>query len=125
MIWTVTVDTDIVALDVAYVKDLKVAVWLAFGVGKCFTYTLANRQESALGPFRSIGWLFFHTFSGSDNASSFTKWDKKSAFGMWNLLPEATPVFQKLSSVLDEINAEEEAVVERCTGCEQLHLSFV
>ena len=58
-------------------------------------YTLANRQERALGPFSSIGLLFFHTISGSDIASSFTKWDKKSVFGMWNVLLEVTPVFSE------------------------------
>ena len=41
--------------------------------------------------------LFFHAFTGCDVASAFRNKEKKTAWHTWDIFPEASPVFSKLS----------------------------
>ena len=110
-----TVDTDVVALAVTFVNQLDIELWLAFGVGKHFNYILANSLASNFGPEKCKALSFFHAFSGSDTTSSFAGRGKKTAFDAWEVFPEVTPVFSKLSLTPDVITPEDEAVLERYT----------
>ena len=41
--------------------------------------------------------LFFHAFTGCDTVSAFCNKGKKTAWQTWDVCPEASPVFSKLS----------------------------
>ena len=110
-----TVDTDVVALAVANVHELNINLWLAFGVGKSLTFISANSLANSLGPDKSKALLFFHAFSGSDTTSSFAGKGKKTAFEAWNVMPEVTETFKRLSSKPTSITPEDEAMLERFT----------
>lgn len=106
------VDTDVGALAVAYVNQLDIDLWLAFCVGKHFTYISANSLAGYLGSDKCKALPFFQAFSGSDTTSSFAGRSKRTAFDAWGVFPEVTPVFKKLSSTPEMITAEDEAVLE-------------
>ena len=60
-----------------------------------------------LGPERSNGILFFHAFTGCDIVSSFSGKGKKSAWHTWDVCPEASDVFTKLSSYPTHVEKED------------------
>ena len=60
-----------------------------------------------LGPERSNGILFFHAFTGCDIVSSFSGKSKKSAWHTWDVCPEASDVFTKLSSYPTHVEKED------------------
>ena len=58
-----------------------------------------------IGSERASGLLYFHAVTGCDVVSAFRGKGKKSAWHTWNIFPEITPVFEKLSMhpmILDE-----------------------
>ena len=60
-----------------------------------------------LGPERSNGILLFHAFTGCDIVSSFSGKGKKSAWQTWDVCPEASDVFTKLSSYPTHVEKED------------------
>ena len=56
-----------------------------------------SKVSQQLGPEKSKGMLFFHAFSGCDTVSGFRYKKKKSFLQTWNVFPEVTNTFQKLS----------------------------
>ena len=74
-----TVDTDVVVLAIAAIPSLPegTEVWLAFGTGKDFRYIPAHMISTCLGPVKSVSLPVFHSFTGCDTVSHFTKIGKK------------------------------------------------
>ena len=62
-----------------------------------------------VGPEKTKGILFFHAFTGCDTVSAFHNKGKKTAWQTWDVFPEASPIFAKLSqypSILDDVDLE-------------------
>ena len=55
----------------------------------------------------------FHALIGSDTVSFFRNRGKKSAWDVWNVFPELTPVLCALKASLEIITEESLAVLER------------
>ena len=55
----------------------------------------------------------FHTLTGSDTVSFFRNRGKKSAWDVWNVFPELTPVLCTLEASQEIITKESLAVLER------------
>ena len=64
-----------------------------------------SREESA-------GILFFHAFSGCDNVSGFKGKEKKSLWQTWNVCPDVTDVFQKLSIYPPVLNDNDIGIIQ-------------
>ena len=68
-----------------------------------------NKQEL----FRFLATKCIHAFTGCDAVSFFARHGKKSAWQTWEAYPDATEVFQMLSSKPSDITDDDLAVLER------------
>ena len=94
-------DTDVIILAVSHFAQLKLLgleqLWVSFGTGKRRRWIPVHDLCAHLGPEKSKGLLFFHAFSGCDTVSGFRGKGKKSFLQTWNVFPEITETFAKLS----------------------------
>ena len=72
-------------------------LWLAFGQGQSLWWIGIHNLYNNVGAEMAKGMLFFHAFTGCDVVSAFRNKGKKTAWQTWNIFPEATSVFSKLS----------------------------
>jgi len=110
-----TVDTDVVVLAVSVAQNLQPEneLWIAFGTGKRFRYLAAHEVAAGLRPEKAQALPVFHSLTGSDNVSSFASHEKKTAWTVWNVLPELTKALLKLSSAPSDIPEEVLHTIER------------
>ena len=73
----------------------------------------AHVVASSLGPSKASALPMFHALTGSDTVSFFRNRGKKSAWDVWNVFPELTPVLCALKASLEIITEESLAVLER------------
>ena len=66
-----------------------------------------------LGPLKSKALLFFHSISGCDIVSAFKNKGKKSFFQTWEIFPEITSTFVKMSTYPLSISEEDEQRIEK------------
>jgi hypothetical protein len=97
-----TVDTDVVVILVGTFYNLKSIVpdldlWVAFGMGRHFSYININTICVILGEARSRSLPVFHALTGCDTTSSFYGKGKKSAWQAWELYPDVTSTFEFLA----------------------------
>ena len=97
-----TVDTDVIVILVGKFHDLQahksdIDIWVAFGMGKHFSFVSINRICSVLGEAKSRALPIFHAFSGCDTTSSFNGKGKKSAWQTWKIYQELTPALESLA----------------------------
>ena len=108
-----TVDTDVVAI--AHFLDIGLQeLWIAFGTGKNLRYVPIQEIVATLGPEKSVAISYFHAFTGCDAVSIFARHGKISAWQTWEAYPDATKVFQRMSSKPSDITDDDLAVLERC-----------
>ena len=112
-----TVDSDIVVIALyayQHIQNLN-ELWIEFGVGKSLQFIPIHEISNGLGPSVCNAYLFFHSFSGCDTTSSCSGRGKKSFHETWKLLPELTPIFDKLSSIAnpEEILTDDYKTLER------------
>jgi hypothetical protein len=96
-----TVDTDVIVILIGkyhHLKSIKPSLdlWVAFGMGRNFSFIRINDVCTGLGEERSRSLPVFHALSGCDTTSSFYGKGKKSAWQAWQLYPDITPTFQFL-----------------------------
>ena len=107
-----TVDTDVVAI--AHFLDIGLQeLWIAFGTGKNFRYVPIQEIVTTLGPEKYVAISYFHAFTGCVDVSFFARHGKTSAWQTWEAYPDATEVFQMLSSKPSDITDDNLAVLER------------
>lgn len=53
---------------------------------------------------KAKGMLFFYAFTGCDLVSALGNKEKKTVWQTWNIFPEVTPVYSKVSKYLPTIN---------------------
>lgn len=110
-----TVDTDVVVLAVSVAQQLPTEdeLWLEFGTGKGFRYLAAYELAATLGPEKAQSLPMFHALTGCDTVSSFAGHGKKTAWAIWNVMPELTEALLKISSAPKDIPPEVKDTIER------------
>ena len=98
-----TVDTDVVIILVGKFYDLIAAspgadIWVAFGMGKYFSFISINLICASLGKSKSQSLPVLHAFSGCDTTSSFNGKGKKSVWQAWQEYQDVTPSFEYLAN---------------------------
>ena len=96
-----TVDSDVVVLAISAFSSLSQdldELWVAFGMQRHFRYIPVHTITAQLGPAKSSALPAFHALTGCDTTSSFFGKGKRSAWTVWNALPELTVPLQVLSS---------------------------
>ena len=98
-----TVDTDVVVILVGKFYHLKsimpdLDLWVAFGMGRHFSYININTICVSLGEARSRSLPVFHALTGCDTTSSCYGKGKKSAWQAWELYPDVTSTFEFLAN---------------------------
>ena len=117
-----TVDTDVVVLAISHVQNIPVyELWIAFRVGKHYRYIAAHQITEALHEHSSRS-LFSHAFTGCDVISFFSGRDKKSAWHVWEVLPELTDTFLELASSPVTVFEDIMLLIEKFV--EQVNLEF-
>ena len=95
-------DTDIIILAMSLFSQLKQKglheLWISFGTSKKKRWFPIHSMVEKFGFLKSQGLLFFHAFSGCDNISGFRGKGKKAFFQTWNVFPNVTKTFIKLST---------------------------
>jgi len=94
-------DTDVIIIAVSHFTQLKSLgleqLWVSFGTGKRRRWIPIHDLCAHMGPEKSKGLLFFHAFSGCDTVSGFIGKGKTYFLQTWNVLPDITETFAKLS----------------------------
>ena len=113
LIWTVDTDVVVLAVSVAIGLGPEYELWLAFGTGKHFRYLAAHKIASGLGPTKAQALPMFHALTSCDTVSSFVGYGKKTAWNIWNPLPELTEALLKLSCAPSDIQEDVMHTIER------------
>ena len=82
-------------LVIAQMSHFRLAeLWLEFGVGKHYRIISAHNIASVMSYEKASTLQFFHALTGCDTTSAL----EKSAWTIWNVFPEITPIFSTLSN---------------------------
>ena len=109
-----TNDTDVIVLALSVVSTLSVdEFWITYGAGKNVQHMPAHVVASSLGPSKASALPMFHALTGADTVSFLRNRGKKSAWDVWNVFPELTPVLCALKASPEIITEESLAVLER------------
>ena len=110
-----TVDTDVVVLSIAAMTCMPAEeLWIAFGTGRNLRYIPIHDISVRLGTDVCKALPMFHSFTGCDTVSSFYSIGKKTAWNIWQVFPEVTDVFVKLSCPCEVTDSDIE-VLQRFT----------
>ena len=109
-----TNDTDVIVLALSVVSTLPVyEIWITYGSGKNVQHMLALVVASSLGSSKASALPMFHALTGSDTVSFFRNHGKKSAWDVWNVFPELTPVLCASETSPEIITEESLGALER------------
>ena len=72
-----------------------------------------HELTSTLAPERSSSILFFHAFTHCDTVSAFHGKGKKSSWQTWDVCPEASDVFSKLSCYPTDVEEDDTVMLEK------------
>ena len=89
-------------------------MWIAFGQGTNARWIPVHEIVIALGPQKTSGIRFFHSFTGCDIVSSFYGKGKKSAWHTWDVCGEVSDTFTKLSNLPKEVTHDDLEKLEVC-----------
>lgn len=107
-------DTDVVVLAVGMATSLPIQqCWVTYGAGKNVRDIPVPLVAPSLGPSKAPTLPMFHALTGCDTVSFFRGRGKKTAWDVWSVFPELTPVLQTLKSSPECITEECMAVLER------------
>ena len=107
-------DTDVIVLAISVVNTVLVdELWVAYGSGKHLHNLPAHTIARSLGQDKSSALPMFHAITGCDTVSFFGGRGKKTAWGVWKVFPELTPVLRALAASTEDISEEHMAVIER------------
>ena len=109
-------DTDVLVLGVNVLPDLinigLQTLWIEFGQGKSLRWIPVNDIHKEIGTEKSDGLLFFHAFTGCDVVAAFRGKGKKTAWQTWDVCPDVTDVFSKLSKYPPVTSEHDQTVLE-------------
>lgn len=109
-------DTDVLVIGISVLSSLQNLglenLWIDFGQGKNQRWIPVHDINSALGSEKAAGLPFFHAFTGCDVVSAFRGKGKKTAWQTWNVCPDVTSVFSKLSKYPSEMSEVDQDILE-------------
>ena len=86
-------------------------MWIGFGKTKDFRWLPIHDITAELEmPVSALP--FFHAFTGCDTTSAFRGKGKKSAWQVWEVFPDVTEVFSRLSSMPDSVTDNDMEMLE-------------
>lgn len=88
-------------------------LWIAFDQGRNQKWIPIHAINTSIGMAKSKGILFFHAFIGCDFVSACRGKAKKTAWQTWDVCPDVSNVFAKLSQYLPFIEDEDQAILEK------------
>ncbi|CAB4019733.1 Hypothetical predicted protein, partial [Paramuricea clavata] len=101
-------------LAVSIVNTLAIdEMWITHGSGKNVHNIPVHAVAASLGPAKSTAMPLFHALTGCDTVSYFRGRGKKTAWDVWGIFPELTPVLSALKTSPEDITEESMAVLER------------
>ena len=110
-------DTDVLVIAVSMFPMLcelgMEKLWVSFGQEGYHRWTPVHHVCQRIGLEKQKCMLFFHAFTGCDVVSAFRGKGKTAAWQTWNVYPEVSPVFTKLSKHPSIIGDEEQKVLEQ------------
>ena len=107
-------DTDVIVLALSVVSTLPIdEFWITYGSGKNVQNMPGHVFASSLGLPKASALPMFHALTGSDTVLFFRNRGKKSAWDVWNVSSELTPVLCALKASPEIITEESLAVLER------------
>ena len=110
-------------------------LWIAFKQGRNLRWIPVHDLAVALGPDKTSGILFFHSFTGCDVVSASRGKGKKSAWQTWDVCGEASNIFAKLSKYPPTVEECDMKILEKfvvtmydrsstATGVDAAHLDM-
>jgi len=107
-------DTDVVVICVSIAPVLSLHdLWISFGSSKQVRYLPAHTIATSLGKEKAGVLLMFHALAGRDSVSFFSGRGKKTAWEVWNVFPELTPVLKAMLMLQEDIDDTCLDVIER------------
>ena len=107
-------DTDVVVLAVSIALTLPLdELWISFGSSKKVCYLPAHTIATSLGLEKAGVLPMFHALTGCDTVSFFSGRGKKTAWDVWKVFPELTPVLKALLMLPEDIDDTCLDVIER------------
>ena len=108
-----TVDTDVLILAISLYQSLGTDnLWVDFGSGK--NRSIIPLHDVVLDPIKRKGLRFFFCFTGCDQVSFFENVSKQTAWKVWQVFPQISEVFAKLSNEpTEELMRETLPIIER------------
>ena len=107
-------DRDVLVLAISVVNTILVdELWIAYSTGKHLHNLPEHTIATSLGQDKSSALPMFHAITGCDTVSFFGGRGKKTAWEVWKVFPELTPVFRALAASPKDISEEHMAVIER------------
>lgn len=110
-------DTDVLVIAISILSALQEMglqqLWVAFGQGQHLRWIPVHDLHNSIGLEKSKGILFFHAFTGCDVVSAFRGKGKKTAWQTWDVCPEATEVFTKLSQYPPTVGDDDLETLEK------------
>ena len=107
-------DTDIVVLVVSIAPTLQLdELWISFGSSKQVRYLPAHTIATSLGLEKASVLPMFHTLTGCGTVSFFSGRGKKTAWDVWKVFPELTPVLKAMLMLPEDIEDTCLDVIER------------
>lgn len=100
-----TVDKDVVVLNVSVVQSLRegTELWLAFEIGKNFSYLAAHEIFPGPGSEKAGALPMFHALTGCGTMSSFVGHGTKTAWATWKVLAEVTGTLLTFSMAPNDV----------------------
>lgn len=109
-----TNDTDVVVLAISVANTISAEeLWVAYGSGKHLHNLPVHSIATSLGQEKSSALPMFHAITGCDTVSFFAGRGKKTAWDVWKVFPELTPVLRALAASPEAITEDHIAVIER------------
>ena len=87
-------------------------LWIEFGHGKSLKWMSVHDIRKKIGTEKSDGLLFFHEFTTCDVVPAFQGKGKKTAWQTWDVCPDVTDVFSKLSKYPQIISEHDQNVLQ-------------
>ena len=107
-------DTDVIVLAISVANSIPAnEIWITHGSGKNVRNLPVHTLAACLGPDTAFTLPMFHALTGCDTVSFFGGRGKKTAWDVWQVFPELTPVLRLLMTSPADISEESMAILER------------
>ena len=100
------------AVSIAQILTLD-ELWISFGSSMQVRYLPAHTIATSLGRERAGVLPMFHALTGCDTVSFFSGRGKMTAWDVWNVFPELTPVLKEMLMLPEDIDETCLYVIER------------